>query len=847
MLGHHVSMSDSEGDVPTSTDDPRWTALAGPAALGRSVLITAGDEVPTPWRGCPRIALSDATLALPATLADVRRAFLTRTPVVYEMDERITKPRPGVDSREAWEVAADFDFVGEAVWRLATLNAVDARTGSSPPWPLGRRAVSSGARLASSGEGDVTLPDGTPLWCDGGPLTMWPAVDEDLGGVAVVPRLSLARGHVAPLTASSIEASLARDQRQAVTEPRSRARIIAPAGSGKTRVLTERARYLLRSGVPPTALLLLAYNTRAQMEMRARTGDLPELQIQTINAMGLSLINGTNGFKARGVARRTILEAEVRTIVRSLHRFPRVRNADPLADWLSALSEVRLGLRAPERVEASFGGDLAGFAEFFPRYRQYLADHGLVDFDEQIYLAIEVLLREWPVRFHAERMAEVLLVDEFQDLRPADALLVRLLAGPSLSVFAVGDDDQTIYGYSGATPEWLVEFERYVPHAAHHALEVNYRCPAPVVRAAHHLVAHNRVRVSKVIRPGVHNVVDDDSLRVRATRDSVAAVLARVRELLDQGAAPQEIVVLSRVNVLLVPVLVALIESGTPVTLRGTDAFVSSPGVDGALAWLRLGMDPRALAGADVVAAARRPGRSISPKALEWMSEQSTLEGLGRLAARLDERTSRQIAGFVTDVTRLATHLRRATSASAIQFIGQQIGLDRDLTKLDVARLGKNKASTFDDMRALIALGRQHADPRTFESWLRTSLNAAQDAHGVELVTVHKVKGQEWPHVIVYDVSDGVFPHRLSEDLEEERRVFHVAITRCVRSLTIVADADAPSSFLAEMSATPAADRARSPITRGATRVAPPARAPSGERRPPTRPDQRGRPTSRSE
>jgi DNA helicase-2/ATP-dependent DNA helicase PcrA len=818
-------------------------ALAGPAALGRSVLITTGAEVPPPWRDCPRIALTDTTLASPTTLVDVRRAFLTRTPVVYEMDERITKPRPGVDVREVWEVGATFDFVSEAVWRLATLNAMDARTGSSPTWPHARRAASAGAQPVLSGEGDVTLPDGTPVWCDGGPLTIWTGSDEGLAGVAVVPRLSLARGRVTPLTSSPIETSLAPDQRRAVTERSTRARIIAPAGSGKTRVLTERARHLLRSGVPAASLLLLAYNARAQSEMRARTSDLPDLQIQTINAMALSLINGTNGFQSRGVARRTILEAEVRTIVRGLHRFPRVRNTDPLADWLSALSEVRLGLRAPDRVEASFGGDLAGFAEFFPRYRQYLAEHDLVDFDEQIYLAIEVLLREWPVRFHAEGRAEVLLVDEFQDLRPADALLVRLLAGPSLSVFAVGDDDQTIYGYSGATPEWLVEFERYVPHAAHHALEVNYRCPAPVVRAADNLVTRNRVRVSKVIRPGPHNVAADDSLSVRATHDQVEATVARVRELLDQGAAPRDIVVLSRVNVLLFPVLVALLDSGTPVTFRDTGAFVSSSGVDSALAWLRLGIDPRALVGADIVAAARRPSRGISPKALEWMGEQSTLEGLGRLAARLDDRTSRQIAGFVTDVTRLATYVQRATSSSAIEFIGQQIGLDRDLTKLDVARQGKNKASTFDDMRALIALGRQHADPRTFESWLRASLGAVQDVHGVELATVHKVKGQEWPHVIVYDVSDGVFPHRLNEDLEEERRVVHVAITRCLTSLTIVADADSPSIFLEEMSGTFVTGRApasRAASARGAPRMAPPSRAASRDR-PPARPVRRTR------
>ena len=163
------------------------------------------------------------------------------------------------------------------------------------------------------------------------------------------------------------------------------------------------------------------------------------------------------------------------------------------------------------------------------------------------------MLRDPQVRLTAERRAEVLLVDEFQDLTPAHMLLLRLLAGPSLSIFAVGDDDQTIYGYSGATPEWLVEFERPRPDAVHHALEVNYRCPAPVVKAAFNLLTRNTVRVEKVIRPGPTNVLALDSLSVAKVDDQVRHVTNHIRALLDAGVAPSEIAVLSRVNANLVP------------------------------------------------------------------------------------------------------------------------------------------------------------------------------------------------------------------------------------------------------------------------------------------------------
>ena len=133
------------------------------------------------------------------------------------------------------------------------------------------------------------------------------------------------------------------------------------------------------------------------------------------------------------------------------------------------------------RSKTEFGGDVEGLADVFPRYRAALERRGVVDFDEQIYRCVEVLLTEPEVRLQAQRRCRLLLVDEFQDLTPAHMLLLRLLAGPTLGIFGVGDDDQTIYGYSGATPRWLVDFDAFVPEARHHALTVNYRCPAPVV------------------------------------------------------------------------------------------------------------------------------------------------------------------------------------------------------------------------------------------------------------------------------------------------------------------------------------------------------------------------------
>jgi DNA helicase-2/ATP-dependent DNA helicase PcrA len=202
------------------------------------------------------------------------------------------------------------------------------------------------------------------------------------------------------------------------------------------------------------------------------------------------------------------------------------------------------------------------------------------------------------------------LVDEFQDLTPAHLLLVRLLAGPDGAVFGVGDDDQTIYGYNGADPAWLIDFDQYFAGAPHLALEVNYRCPAAVVTAATNLLSRNARRVPKTILPGPRAVTDPDALRTIASADPVQATVDAVVARLDAGAAPADLAVLTRVNTLLAPVQVALLERGIPVANRDGARFLDRTGVAAALSWLRLAAGSGTPQRTRRQPAACRPGRS---------------------------------------------------------------------------------------------------------------------------------------------------------------------------------------------------------------------------------------------
>lgn len=789
---------------------------AGPDALGRGLVVLAGAAAPGPWSDAPvfRVAFdANGQPAADAPLEDLAACWSGRHRFVVALDASSGPADPfeatETEARAPWEVGVGFEFRAERLAGLLSQHAVDGRDPLQARYRPAELAVALGALPGDRPGVDLLLADGRPAAIDGGPLTPHDAT----GPVVVVAAAGLALGRLEPLAAVDPSAELAADQLAAVAHAGGGARIIAPAGSGKTRVLTERARLLLAGrGVPAALVTLVAFNVRAAEEMRARTPDLPRLHIRTLNSLGLAIINGGGPFRARADGRRlsTIDETEVRRILEKLVRFGRRAGTDPAAPWLEALSAVRLGLRDPAEVEAAFGGDVDGLAEVVPRYREELARRGVLDFDEQIIAAIERLLGDPAARRTAQQACRVLLVDEFQDLAPAHLLLVRLLSAPAYDCFGVGDDDQTIYGYVGASPDWLVRFDRWFPGAGDHPLQVNYRCPPGVVQAASNLLTRNRQRVSKDIRPAPGRAAAPDDLVVQPVGDVPGTTCEVVRRLLEDGAAPSEVAVLTRVNVTLLPVQLRLAAAGIPTTAPVDTALLARSGVRAALAWLALaaagGRSGAALVPGWIADAARRPPRGLSPRLVEWMDEQRSLDGLRRLATRLSSpKDADKVEAFAADVELLGALVAKgADTATVLRAVAQQLGLGAAMDTLDRSRGAVDRSAHGDDLAALEAVAHLHPDPAGFGAWLRQQLTESgrqASPDGVQLATVHRVKGREWPYVIVHDASEGLLPHRLATDIEEERRVFHVGLTRSSRRTVVVADAAAPSPFLAELTA----------------------------------------------
>ena len=787
-------------------------SFPGPVALGRGVVVGPGARPPDAWADCPRVAVGPAELDAPGpVVAALHESWLARRPMVIELSADPASLRaPSRYEGPVHDLDPGFELTLERLQFLVWSNAYDAR-GPEPVWWHGRKAARrfGASGVTEGGPADLLVGDGTALYVDGGPPDP-PALPT---GTGVVHRWNAEAGALVAAGYGAPSAPLAVDQLAAVGHRGGAARVVAPAGSGKTRVLTERLRHLVADRrADPSTVTALAFNTRAAAELDERVGALVDRHgphIRTLNSVGLWVCNE---FGARGRL-KVLDEAAARAVIEATFTIRRQPNTDTVAPYLDALSAIRLGLRPPETVEAAIP-DAAGVAGGFDRYRRALEAAGAVDFDEQIYRAIEILAADPAARARAQATCRRLLVDELQDLAPAHLLLIRLLCAPGYDCFGVGDDDQVVYGYAGATPEHLVNFSRYFPGAGHYALEVNYRCPPALVGATRNLLSHNEDRLDKTITtPSGRTDGTPPVAGPLAGQGPVALLSAPGEELahlavsvvswwLANGVPAGDVAVLARVSAALLPVQIACLEAGVPCTAPVGAQVLRRTGIRTALAYLRIGAHPDRISAGDVSETIRRPSRGIAPMVVDMLTTRpSTSVGdIRRLAGRLSGRDVPKLVTYARDLETVAAACRRSTAA-ALRAIRADVGLGSAMDVLDDSRREADRSTHADDLSALESVAALHPDAATFEPWLREVLSRpAPESPAVLLSTIHRVKGKEWPRVLVYGASTGLFPHRLAADEEEEeRRVFHVAITRARTQVAILSDRESPSAFVAEL------------------------------------------------
>ena len=541
--------------------------------------------------------------------------------------------------------------------------------------------------------------------------------------------------------------------------------------------------------------------------MEQRTRDVAEaaggVHIRTLNSLGLWVLT-----RHRGRPPALLEERDARRLVESLLPGRRARraNIDPIGPYLEGLASVRLGLRDPDEVEAS-RDDVPGLAELFPAYRAALAERGAVDFDEQVYGADRGAARRRgvPPRRCSARAGTCSSTSSRTSPRRT-CCCSGCSRCPTLDVFGVGDDDQCIYGHAGADPAFLIDYDTLFPGAGQHALHVNYRCPVDVVDGASTLLGYNHRRIPKSIVAGPTN---DDAAGhaggpTSTRRTTAPRALAETVQgwLADPAVEPSSIAVLARVNSLLLAPHVGLHAAGVPI------ASVLTPDV----------LDPHRPARRARLPAHRhqprwvRPSRRRRDPAATDPRPAAVVPGAPRRAA--PRGPSAPSPGSPTGwVTRTPPRCSPSPTTCACSSTPAASGDDpraprgrprrrRSRCGDEHARPDRQRAGVEPPRRPRRPARRRRPPPRRRHVRGAGCVAAFQreaDPGGVTLSTIHRVKGREWDRVAVFGVSDGIMPHRLAEDVEEERRVLHVAITRGRHRVTVLADRSRRSPFLDEL------------------------------------------------
>ncbi|MEX0960725.1 MAG: DNA helicase II [Burkholderiales bacterium] len=610
----------------------------------------------------------------------------------------------------------------------------------------------------------------------------------------------------------SILEGLNPEQLEAVTLPHSSALILAGAGSGKTRVLTTRIAWLIQSGqVSPQALMAVTFTNKAAREMLTRISAM--LPINT-RGMWVGTFHGLCNRLLRAHYREAglpqtfqILDsadqlAMIKRVMKGLNvddnRYP------PRQAQYFINSSKENGLR-PAQVEVvdDFSRQLS---DIYAAYDAQCNREGVVDFAELLLRCFELLQKNESLRAHYQSRFRHILVDEFQDTNRLQYYWLRLLAGSGNSVFAVGDDDQSIYAFRGARSGNMLDFEKDFAVEKVIKLEQNYRSHGNILDAANALIRHNRTRLGKNLWTSEGK---GEPLRVyEAVTDveEAAYILDEVRALRNEGVSLADMALLYRSNAQSRVLEHALFNAGIGYRVYGGLRFFERQEVKHALAYLRLVANPED--DGALLRVVNFPTRGIGNRSLEQVQTAAEHAGTSLWQTACGNPPSGRAGASIAAFVRLIEDMRTACDGLPLPEIAEHVveasGL---IAHYKTEREGADRIENLNELVNAAAAFIAEDGPMTmvtedgeirqgFEA-LTTFLahasleagehQAAAGADALQLMTVHSAKGLEFHAVFLSGLEEGLFPHENSMNeeggLEEERRLMYVAITRARRRL----------------------------------------------------------------
>jgi len=596
------------------------------------------------------------------------------------------------------------------------------------------------------------------------------------------------------------------EQARAVTHGGGPLLVLAGAGSGKTRVITHRIVHLtVAGGVPSSRIVAVTFTNKAAAEMRRRVERLLGARasggwIGTFHALCLRILRRNHDQAGLPAGFVIYDSADQQSLVKRILRAEGIESSsDTPRSFRSRISRAKNALQTPDEMEqAAYSPQGRLRARVYRLYQQALHQANAVDFDDLLVRTLELFDRHPEVAQGYAQRCEHLLVDEYQDTNRPQYLLIRHLSALHGNICVVGDEDQSIYRFRGAEIRNILEFEADHPGTSTIRLEQNYRSTGTIIGAATALISNNVLRKGKTL--WTQNP-DGEMLELFCAPDdrSEAVHVARQVRALESDAGLDEMAVLYRTNAQSRQLEEIFRREGIPYQIVGSVQFYERKEVKDLLAYVKLAANP-----ADDVSFRRivnTPPRGIGETTLRVVEDVARTMGLPLMEAAghtlesglVASRAAGRLEKFLDFVAELLERSDERPAAELIEHLVESIDYAAYLEKGYGAMAGER----MENVQALVSAAVEYAEENedgTLQDFLdRSALVAGadelRDVPGVTLMTIHCAKGLEFPVVFLVGLDDGVFPHAMASDtpenIEEERRLCYVAMTRARRRLLL--------------------------------------------------------------
>ncbi|KMK77334.1 UvrD-helicase domain-containing protein [Alkalihalobacillus pseudalcaliphilus] len=581
--------------------------------------------------------------------------------------------------------------------------------------------------------------------------------------------------------------------------------ILAGAGSGKTRVLTTRAAYMLvEKGISPKEMILVTFTAKAAKEMKQRMAsfpnlshsDLSQLMIGTFHSIFYKILMHHQPEKWNQ-NHLLVADWQKEKIVKEAARTINIEEKDFAFDQaLTQISWWKNHLIPPALVKPRDHWE-EQVLHLYKFYEESKENQNKFDFDDMLIGCYELLKQNEPLLARYQRRFHYVSIDEYQDINKVQAELIKLLIAKSRNLCVVGDDDQAIYGFRGSDPDYILSFEKEYPEAQKVILNNNYRSTHGIVAIGNKVIQTNRKRFKKKLLaqfdleryPTLFYPYDEE--------EEATMVVTDIREKIESGAKPSDFAILYRTNTHMRAIFERFIDSSLPFSIEGmNESFYHRKSVRKIIAYLQLSQNPNHVHSVTELVGALflKQGCVQDIKACSILNDCSLVEAFTHLTDILPFQQKK-----LKNLPKQFQSLKKRKPIEALDYIEIEMGFKDFLKKQ--GNEGNKMDRGSDDLRDLKVIARQFT---TIEEFLNHVEHMTakhkeyklqrQDDDTVQLMTIHRAKGLEFKHVYIIGATEGSLPHdyaleslREGNDapLEEERRLMYVAITRAIENLYI--------------------------------------------------------------